>query len=111
LEDFTIDGGPSNESNCPGNCGNLTNWLTYGDTEHYGQPSSTAGLDWDSGSDPALCVRVEKVFDFATSWDSSRYAYALLGPNSNTFARYAGLAAGFYPSAPPSAPGWDYVLP
>ena len=113
YDHYVIDGGPA--GNCPdaAGCGNLLDWVTYGETGHYPEDNPNnpnASLDFDSRLDASKCVQVQQLFNYGVNWDEGRYTYYLDGPNSNTFAHYAGAAAGFGPSAPPNSPGWNTTL-
>ena len=69
------------------------------------------GVAWPSGSSTENCPKLKKLKDAASKWPNFSIPYnAVLGPNSNSAARYLGEAGGFNPTRPTGAWGWNWPI-
>jgi hypothetical protein len=108
---WIIDAGPSGV--CPAACGYLNDQITPGNAGlRYPEDNSNDSLAWAAPYSNEICSQVASLYDYAYDWVNNVTPYTLPIPNtppavnSNTFTHGAGTAAGFTPTAPPSAPGW-----
>ncbi len=111
---FVIDGGPSNGDTPP--WGDLIDWITLGDVSrrYPADNADLAGTWFNSGCSCSICGQVSALEAAAEDWPPvpSGIPYnPLVGPNSNTFARYVGEEGLFNPSRPPGAVGWGHSIP
>jgi len=108
---FVIDGGPTWNSGLSHPFGYLNHWTVPGDVGHYPNDNPKASTAYDSGMSAAVCDQVAKLLSAAAGWSDDTIPYDPLGPNSNTFARSVGSAAGFNPQQPPNTVGWNTTIP
>jgi hypothetical protein len=108
---YVIDAGPTG----PYGTGFLNDWIVQGTTGHYPEDNEGAGTWYDSGWSCQVCGQVGRMlgaaFEYYFSVNNSIKYHGILGPNSNSFARWNGEEGWFYPSSPPDAQAWDTRMP
>jgi RHS repeat-associated protein len=76
--------------------------------KHAGPDKPSATTAWASGLSSLLCNAIDVLLSSAVGFPKWTIQYRpILGPNSNSAARFLGNAAGFNVSSPPGAIGWD----
>jgi hypothetical protein len=103
-QELIISGGP--------NILQGTEYLNVGWSSPANAGANASGKIWyDTGTSAAECAYAEGVEFFAYLFPNNTVKYnPTNGPNSNSLARYLGNQAGLYPTKPPGAFGWDYLL-
>lgn len=108
-----MDGGPTSPGlSCftTNNCGTLFAALSIGDVGYYAADniySATPDLPDSYGPSLAQCRASWDLQDYTSTWPGGTIAYKILGPNSNTFAYEASIAAVLTTTEPPVyVPGW-----
>jgi RHS repeat-associated protein len=110
IQDFTgkqliISAGPTG----PRGTGFLNDFINA--NLHSGVDNITANTYFDSGLGPSTCLSAEIMEATADAWRNNRTVYhPFPGPNSNSFAHYLGLTAGFLLNSPPGAHGWFWPV-
>jgi RHS repeat-associated protein len=89
----------------------LALWVTPGDYSQTSNDNKDQKLWWSSGLSSTICDQVARMISAAKSFSNRSFTYdALFGPNSNSAAHYLAGVAGFNPSSPPGAFGWDFPI-
>jgi len=111
---WIIDGSPS--GTCPGDCGNLIDWVTEGTvSSHFNaEPSldsSGKTTAWSIGpASGQLCEQVDTLYQISSYYwpPGGDIPYSITGPNSNSFAWYVGVPMAEFDitTPPPNVPGW-----
>jgi RHS repeat-associated protein len=87
----------------------LEAWVVSGD--YNGQDNKDKTVAWSSGLSSAFCNSIDLMLAAARGFPRrSLYYEPVVGPNSNSAARYFGVRGGFTPTAPPGSYGWDYPI-
>jgi hypothetical protein len=111
--DHVEDGGPTSPGlSCftSNNCGTLFADLSVGDVGYYAADNiytATPDLPDSYGPNLAQCRASWDMEYYTSTWPGGTIAYKILGPNSNTFAFEASVAAALTTTKPPvPVPGW-----